>query len=77
MQKTHFSLLFLPAGTSIVLLFTFIKIMVEGGCIDDDEYLYCLEEFKLHNGVNIRLPLDELQSRIDLMHKRKSAMITM
>ena len=33
--------------------------------IDSEEYLFCLEELKRNNGGKVRLPLQEIQERID------------
>jgi len=40
-----------------------------GKLIDRNEYLYCLNELLKHNGMEVRLPVDELKNRINDLGK--------
>lgn len=55
----------LQEGTEVMGSIKVLDLLHEDGLIDDSEYLSCLEEFKRYNGKKIRLPLPELQIRID------------
>lgn len=52
-------------GTEVMGSIKVLDLLYEKGLIECYEYLTCLEGFKHHNGGKIRLPLSELQMRID------------
>ena len=52
-------------GVEVIGSIKVLDLLFENTLIDSSEYLYCLEEFKRHNGEKIRLPVVALQERID------------
>ena len=52
-------------GVEVIGSIKVLDLLLENTLIDSSEYLYCLEEFKRHNGEKIRLPVVALQERID------------
>ena len=51
-------------GVEVMGSIKLLDLLFETTLIDSSEYLYCLEEFKRHNGEKIRLPAAALQERI-------------
>ena len=52
-------------GVEVIGSIKVLDLLFENTLIDSSEYLYCLEEFKRHNGEKIRLPVVALQERIN------------
>lgn len=59
-------------GVEVMGSIKVLDLLFENSLISNLEYLYCLEEFKRHNGEKIRLPLLALQERIDRLQEKRS-----